>query len=123
MGVGVSLIVIVAAEFVAAKSGIGYLIWASWGTLIIEKMFVGSPPKCRAQPTVERPDGGPQAACAYPSIETSRTIDRDFCVDRSIARRLARNRQTSTPSDDVREATACRPTWNRQDLTTEGHQN
>ena len=41
MGVGVSLVVIVAAEFMAAKSGIGYLIGASWGTLIIEKMFVG----------------------------------------------------------------------------------
>ncbi len=41
LGVGVSLIVIVAAEFVAAKSGIGYLIWTSWETLIIENMFVG----------------------------------------------------------------------------------
>jgi len=41
LGLGVSLIVIVAAEFVAAKSGIGYLIWTSWETLIIENMFVG----------------------------------------------------------------------------------
>jgi len=41
LGLGVSLIVIVAAEFVAAKSGIGYLIWISWETLVIENMFVG----------------------------------------------------------------------------------
>lgn len=41
LGLGVALIVIVAAEFVAAKSGIGYLIWTSWETLIIENMFVG----------------------------------------------------------------------------------
>ena len=41
LGLGVSLIVIVAAEFVAAKSGIGYLIWTSWETLIVENMFVG----------------------------------------------------------------------------------
>ena len=38
---GVSLIVIVSAEFVAAKSSIGYLIWASWSMLAIENMFVG----------------------------------------------------------------------------------
>lgn len=41
LGLGVSLIVLVAAEFVAAKSGIGYLIWTSWETLLIENMFVG----------------------------------------------------------------------------------
>jgi NitT/TauT family transport system permease protein len=41
LGLGVALIVIVAAEFVAAKAGIGYLIWTSWETLIIENMFVG----------------------------------------------------------------------------------
>ena len=41
LGLGVSLIVIVGAEFVAADSGIGYLIWTSWESLVIEKMFVG----------------------------------------------------------------------------------
>jgi NitT/TauT family transport system permease protein len=34
------LVVIIAAEFVAAKSGIGYLIWFSWSTLVTEDMFV-----------------------------------------------------------------------------------
>jgi NitT/TauT family transport system permease protein len=41
LGLGVSLVVIIAAEFVAAKSGIGYLIWFSWSTLVTEEMFVG----------------------------------------------------------------------------------
>jgi NitT/TauT family transport system permease protein len=41
LALGVSLIVIVGAEFVAAKSGIGFLIWTSWESLLIEKMFVG----------------------------------------------------------------------------------
>ena len=41
LALGVSLIVIVGAEFVAAQSGIGYLIWTSWESLMIEKMFVG----------------------------------------------------------------------------------
>ena len=41
LSLGVSLIVIVSAEFIAAKSGIGYLIWTSWETLVIENMFVG----------------------------------------------------------------------------------
>ena len=36
-----AFIVIVAAEFVAARSGIGYLIWQSWEVLRIENMFVG----------------------------------------------------------------------------------
>jgi NitT/TauT family transport system permease protein len=35
------LAVIIAGEFVAAKSGIGYLIWSSWSTLVAEEMFVG----------------------------------------------------------------------------------
>jgi ABC-type nitrate/sulfonate/bicarbonate transport system permease component len=38
---GVALLVIVAAEFVGAKSGIGYLIWNSWQIFAIEKMYVG----------------------------------------------------------------------------------
>jgi ABC-type nitrate/sulfonate/bicarbonate transport system permease component len=41
LGIGVAFIVIVAAEFVAARSGIGYLIWQSWEVLRIENMFVG----------------------------------------------------------------------------------
>lgn len=41
LSMGVSLIVIVSAEFVAARSGIGYLIWTSWSMLVIENMFVG----------------------------------------------------------------------------------
>jgi len=41
LSLGVSLIVIVSAEFIAAKSGIGFLIWTSWETLVIENMFVG----------------------------------------------------------------------------------
>ena len=38
---GVALLVIVAAEFVGAKSGIGYLIWNSWQIFAVEKMYVG----------------------------------------------------------------------------------
>jgi NitT/TauT family transport system permease protein len=41
LGIGVAFIVIVAAEFVAARSGIGYLIWTSWEVMRIENMFVG----------------------------------------------------------------------------------
>lgn len=41
LALGVCLIVIVSAEFVAARSGIGFLIWSSWETLLIDKMFVG----------------------------------------------------------------------------------
>jgi NitT/TauT family transport system permease protein len=41
ISLGISLIVLVAAEFVAAQSGIGFLIWSSWETLLVEKMFVG----------------------------------------------------------------------------------
>ncbi len=41
LSLGVSLIVIVAAEFVAANRGIGYLIWISWQTLSVGKMYVG----------------------------------------------------------------------------------
>lgn len=41
LGMGVALLVIVAAEFVGAKSGIGYLIWNSWQTFQVEKMYVG----------------------------------------------------------------------------------
>jgi ABC-type nitrate/sulfonate/bicarbonate transport system permease component len=37
----VSFIVLVAAEFVATKSGLGYLIWISWELLQVDIMFVG----------------------------------------------------------------------------------
>ena len=32
---------LVAAEFVASKTGIGYLIWNSWELLQVDYMFVG----------------------------------------------------------------------------------
>jgi ABC-type nitrate/sulfonate/bicarbonate transport system permease component len=41
ISMGVSLIVIVTAESLAAKSGIGFLIWTSWQVFEVEKMFVG----------------------------------------------------------------------------------
>jgi NitT/TauT family transport system permease protein len=41
IALAVSFIVLVAAEFVASKSGIGYLIWNSWELLQVDTMFVG----------------------------------------------------------------------------------
>ena len=41
LGSGVALLVLVTAEFVGAKSGIGYLIWTSWQVFQVEKMYVG----------------------------------------------------------------------------------
>jgi ABC-type nitrate/sulfonate/bicarbonate transport system permease component len=41
LSLGTALIVIIAAEFVAAKVGLGYLIWFSWQTLLTEDMFAG----------------------------------------------------------------------------------
>ncbi len=41
LGAGTALLVIIAAEFVAASEGIGFLIWQSWSTLVTENMFVG----------------------------------------------------------------------------------
>jgi NitT/TauT family transport system permease protein len=41
ISLGFSLIVLVSAEFVASKAGIGFLIWSSWETLLVERMFVG----------------------------------------------------------------------------------
>ena len=38
---GFALLLIVAAEFIAAKSGLGFLIWQSWQTFAIEEMYVG----------------------------------------------------------------------------------
>mgnify|MGYP001792618338 CR=1 FL=1 len=37
---GVALLVIVAAEFVGARSGIGYSIWTAWQVFQVEKMYV-----------------------------------------------------------------------------------
>ncbi len=41
LSLGTALIVIIAAEFVAAQYGLGYLIWFSWQMLEIENMFAG----------------------------------------------------------------------------------
>ena len=41
LGTGVALLVLVTAEFVGARSGIGYLIWTSWQVFQVEKMYVG----------------------------------------------------------------------------------
>jgi NitT/TauT family transport system permease protein len=41
ISLGVSLVVLVGAEFVASDTGIGSLIWTSWQTLVVENMFVG----------------------------------------------------------------------------------
>ena len=41
ISVGVSFLLIVAAEFVGASSGIGYLIWSSWQSFALDRMFVG----------------------------------------------------------------------------------
>lgn len=41
LALGICLIIIVAAEFVAANKGIGYLIWISWSTLSVGKMYAG----------------------------------------------------------------------------------
>ncbi len=41
ISMGVSLVVLIGAEFVTSRSGIGYLIWTSWETLVVENMFVG----------------------------------------------------------------------------------
>ena len=41
LALGFSLIVIVGTEFLAAKEGVGYLIWQSYQTFAIKKMYVG----------------------------------------------------------------------------------
>ncbi|MDY6867730.1 MAG: ABC transporter permease [Chloroflexota bacterium] len=41
LSLGVALIVIVAAEFVAADTGIGYLIWSSWSVFLVDQMYAG----------------------------------------------------------------------------------
>jgi NitT/TauT family transport system permease protein len=41
IAVAVAFIVLVAAEFVSTKVGIGYMIWNSWELLQVDTMFVG----------------------------------------------------------------------------------
>jgi len=41
LSMGVALLLIVAAEFVGASSGVGYLIWSSWQNFSLDRMFVG----------------------------------------------------------------------------------
>jgi ABC-type nitrate/sulfonate/bicarbonate transport system permease component len=41
IALAVSFVVLIAAEFVASKTGIGYLIWNSWELLQVDDMFVG----------------------------------------------------------------------------------
>lgn len=41
LGMGMALLLIVAAEMTAAKSGIGYMIWTGYQTFDMERMFVG----------------------------------------------------------------------------------
>jgi NitT/TauT family transport system permease protein len=41
LGWGVSLLLLVTAEMVAAKAGLGFLIWQAWQTFTIEEMYVG----------------------------------------------------------------------------------
>lgn len=41
VGMGIALLVIVSAEFVGARSGIGYLIWSSWQIFEVSVMYVG----------------------------------------------------------------------------------
>jgi ABC-type nitrate/sulfonate/bicarbonate transport system permease component len=41
LSLGIALLIIVTAESLAAKSGIGYLIWTSWQVFQVEKMYVG----------------------------------------------------------------------------------
>jgi ABC-type nitrate/sulfonate/bicarbonate transport system permease component len=41
LGIGIGLVLIAIAEMVAAKSGLGYLIWSAWSTFAVEEMYVG----------------------------------------------------------------------------------
>lgn len=38
---GTALLLVVAAEFIAARSGLGYLIWNAWQTFAVEEMYAG----------------------------------------------------------------------------------
>jgi NitT/TauT family transport system permease protein len=41
IAVSVTFLILVAAEFVSSKNGIGFLIWNSWQLLEVDRMFVG----------------------------------------------------------------------------------
>jgi len=41
LGWGTGLLLIVAAEFVGARSGLGFLIWNSWQTFSVDEMYAG----------------------------------------------------------------------------------
>ncbi|MGB9867917.1 MAG: ABC transporter permease [Bacillota bacterium] len=41
LGMGTAMLLIVSAEFVGSRSGIGFMIWESWDMFDIERMFVG----------------------------------------------------------------------------------
>lgn len=41
LSAGTSYIIIAAAEFLGARSGVGFFIWASWQTFAVSRMFVG----------------------------------------------------------------------------------
>jgi NitT/TauT family transport system permease protein len=41
LGWGVALLVLVSAEYIGTENGLGYLIWNSWTTFTIPKMYVG----------------------------------------------------------------------------------
>lgn len=41
LAAGSSYIIIAAAEFLGARSGVGFFIWASWQTFSVSRMFVG----------------------------------------------------------------------------------
>ena len=41
LAAGSSYIIIAAAEFLGARSGVGFFIWASWQTFAVARMFVG----------------------------------------------------------------------------------
>jgi len=41
LGMGVSLLLIVAAEMIGAQNGIGYMIWTSYQIFVLEDMYIG----------------------------------------------------------------------------------
>lgn len=41
LGMGTAMLLIVSAEFVGSRSGVGFMIWESWDMFDIERMFVG----------------------------------------------------------------------------------
>lgn len=41
LSIGIAIVLAVASEFTAARSGLGFQIWNSWQTLQVERMYVG----------------------------------------------------------------------------------